>query len=80
MSEALQSTITMCLKWWEEITNPPTQVNMIDDDSSIGFELALFATNIKKEVYGVMEHSFFLKENLKKKNHKMLHLMLDLRF
>jgi hypothetical protein len=49
----------MCLKWWEEITNPPTQVNMIDDDSSIGFELALFATNIKKEVYGVMEDSFF---------------------
>ncbi len=57
----------MCLKWWKEVTNPPTQVNLIDNDSRIGFELTLFAFNIKKEVYGVMEHSFIKKENLKKK-------------
>jgi hypothetical protein len=51
----------MCLKWCKEVTNPPTQVSLIDDDSRIDFELTLFATNIKKEFYGVMEHSFFIK-------------------
>jgi hypothetical protein len=56
----------MCLKWCEEVTNPPTQVSLIDDDSRIGFELTLFATNIKKQFYGVMEHSFFFKKDLKK--------------
>jgi hypothetical protein len=39
---------------------------LIDDDFGISFELTLFATNIKKEVYGVMEHSFFFKKDLKK--------------
>jgi len=53
---------------------------LIDDDSRISFELTLFATNIKKEVYGVMEHSFFFKKDLKKTFQKMLHLILDLRF
>ncbi len=60
--EALRSTITMCLKWWEEVTNPPTQVSLIDDDFGIGFELILFVINITKEVYDVMEHSFFKKK------------------
>ncbi len=64
--EALQPTFTMCLKWWEEVTNPPTQVNLIDNDFGICFELTLFATNIKKEVYGVMEHILFYFFNLKK--------------
>jgi hypothetical protein len=52
----------MCLKWWEEVTNPPTQVSLIDDDFGIGFELILFVINITKEVYDVMEHSFFKKK------------------
>jgi hypothetical protein len=54
----------MCLKWWEEVTNPPTQVSLIDDDSRIGFELTLFATNIKKENYGVKGKFLFKKKKI----------------
>jgi hypothetical protein len=39
----------------EEITNPPTQVNLIIDDYNIVSKLSLFVTNIKKEVCGVLE-------------------------
>jgi hypothetical protein len=39
-----------------EITNPPTEVNLIIDDYNIIFEFSLFATNIKKEVCGVLEY------------------------
>jgi hypothetical protein len=42
----------------EEVTNPPTQVNLIDDDYGIILELFSFA-NIKKEVCDVLG-SFFL--------------------
>jgi hypothetical protein len=44
----------MCLKWKEEVTNPPSQVNLIDNDYEIAFELSLFATSIK-EVCNVLE-------------------------
>jgi hypothetical protein len=42
----------MCLKYREEVTNPPTQVNLIDDDYGTVFELYLFV----REVYGVLEY------------------------
>jgi hypothetical protein len=49
----------MCLKCREKVTNPPTQVNFIDDCyNGIVFELSLFTTNIKKEVVGVLDFSF----------------------
>ncbi len=48
----------MCLKCKEKITNSPTQVNLINDDLGMIFELSLFAINYKKKVYGVLE-SFF---------------------
>jgi hypothetical protein len=32
LSDALQSAIIMCIKFREEITNPSTPVNLIDDD------------------------------------------------
>jgi hypothetical protein len=41
----------MCLKCREEVTNLPPQVNLIDDDFEIAFELFLFV----KEVCGVLE-------------------------
>jgi hypothetical protein len=67
----------MCLKWKEEVTNPPTQVNLINDDFEIAFELFLFAINIKKEVCDVLESLCFLKRRYeKKKSHNMLCLML----
>jgi hypothetical protein len=59
----------MCLKCREEVTNPPTQVNFIDDCyNGIVFELSLFTTNIKKEVFGVLEFSFHFKEDMKKES------------
>ncbi len=62
----------------EEITNPPTQVNLITNDSNIVFELSLFTTNIKKEVCGVLESFFyFLSKYEKRKYHNMICLMLD---
>jgi hypothetical protein len=65
----------MCLKCKEEVTNPPTQVNSINDCyNGIVFDLSLFIINIKKEVFGALEFSFLFKEDMKKKkkSHKML--------
>ncbi len=55
--DALQYAITMCLKCREGITNVPPQVNLIDDDFEIAFELALFVRNIK-EVCGLKKLFF----------------------
>jgi hypothetical protein len=44
----------MCLKFKEEITNPFALINLIDDDYEITFELFLFASNIGREVCGVL--------------------------
>ncbi len=52
---ALQSTITMCLKFREEIINPSAPINLIDDDFGIAFELSLFVSNIRREVCGVLD-------------------------
>jgi hypothetical protein len=56
----LQYTINMCLKLKEEVTNPPTQVNLIDDDYGIILELFSFV-NIKKMMFWNL--FIFLKEN-----------------
>jgi hypothetical protein len=68
----------MCLKCKEYITNPLTQVNLIDDDYGISFELFLFITNIQKEVCDVLE-SFpsFSRKYEKKKIHNMSFFILD---
>jgi hypothetical protein len=68
----------MCLKCKEEVTNSPTQVNFIDDNFGIIFELFLFTINYKKKVYGVLESFLsFKKRYEKRKFHNMLCLMLD---
>jgi hypothetical protein len=59
LSNALQSTIIMCLKLKEKITNPFALVNLIGDDSRIAFELLLFTSNIKKEVCGVLNYFLY---------------------
>jgi hypothetical protein len=66
----------------EKVTNPPTQINLIDDDyGNIAFELFLFTTNMKKEVCDVLK-SFLslLRRYEERKSHNMLCLMLDSRF
>ncbi len=74
------STITMCIKCREKFTNPLAQINLIDDDYGIAFDLLFYATNIKKEVSSVLTPFFFLKKVWKKKSHNMLYLTLDPRF
>jgi hypothetical protein len=58
LSNALQSTNTMCLKFRQKIINPSTLVSLIDDDFGIAFDIFLFVSNIKREVYSVLD-SFF---------------------
>jgi hypothetical protein len=57
----------MCLKFREKITNPYAPNSLIDDDYRIAFELSLYASNIEREVCGVLDSFFSFKENLKKK-------------
>jgi hypothetical protein len=65
----------------EEVTNQPSQVNLIDDDFSIILELSLFAWNIKREVCSVLKKFLFRKKRFEeRKVHNMLSLMLNLRF
>jgi hypothetical protein len=66
----------MHVKCKEKVTNPLAQINLIDDDYGIAFDLFLFATNIKKEVCIVLKIFLFKK----RKSHNMLYLMLDPRF
>jgi hypothetical protein len=56
----------MRLKFREEITNPSTLVNLIDDDYWITFGLFLFTSNIRSEVCGVLDSFFYFQKKLKK--------------
>jgi hypothetical protein len=56
----------MCLKFKEEIINPSTPINLINDDYGITVELFLFASNIKKKVSSVLDSFLFFKKNLKR--------------
>jgi len=54
--DVLQCAFTMCLKFKEEIVKPIAPINLINVDSRIAFELSFFASNIRSEVYGVLDH------------------------
>ncbi len=64
LSDALQSTIIMCLKFKEKMTNPYAPITLINDDYGITLKLYLFVSNIKREICSVLD-SFLLKKNLK---------------
>jgi hypothetical protein len=51
--DELQSTITMCLKCWEKITNPLALVNLIDDDFGIKFKSLLIVFSLIGSEEGV---------------------------
>jgi hypothetical protein len=58
----------MCLKC-REVTNPLAQVNLIDDDSKIAFELiSLFATISRKKFEMFWNRSFLFKKNMRKES------------
>jgi hypothetical protein len=53
----------------------------VDDDGIVIFELSLLASNIKKNVVGILDFFFtFLRSYEEEKTHNMLSLMLDPRF
>jgi hypothetical protein len=53
----------------------------MEDESSLGNELTLLSSNIKKQVYGVLEFFLsFLTKYEEKKTRNMIFLMLDPRF
>jgi hypothetical protein len=58
----------MRLKCTKEVTNPLARINLIENDYGIAFELFLFAINIKRKVYGVLESFFFFFKDMKKEN------------
>jgi hypothetical protein len=61
----------MCLKFKEEIINPYALANLVNDDFGIVFELSLFASNIKREVCGVLDFFLFKKRKCEaRKAHK----------
>jgi hypothetical protein len=67
----------MCGKFNEEVTNPSTQVNLINDNFGIAFELFVFASNIKKELCGVLESFFYFERNYEEK--KIHNMFFDVR-
>jgi hypothetical protein len=71
----------MCLKFKEKTTNPFTLVSLIDDNYEIAFGLFLFASNIRREVCGVLDSFLsFWRKFEGKKTHNMLSLILNPRF
>ncbi len=81
LSNALQSTTIMHLKFKEKIINPSTLVSLINDDFEITFELSLFTSNIKREVCVVLDSFLsYFKKIEKKEAHNILYLMIDSRF
>jgi hypothetical protein len=56
----------MYLKCREEIINPFAPISLINDDFGITFELFLLASNIRREVCGVLDSFLSFKKKLKK--------------
>jgi hypothetical protein len=71
----------MSLKLRKERKNAPSLQTLMEKDFSVALEILCLASNMRKEVFGVL-NSFlcFLKKFQKRKSHNMLALMLDLRF
>jgi hypothetical protein len=67
LSNALQSTTIMHLKFKEKIINPSTLVSLIDDDFGIAFELSLFTSNIRREVCVVLDSFLSYFKNFEKR-------------
>ncbi len=57
-SNVLNSTISISLKMRDKVEISPTLNNLMDDDYGIALELFLLASNIKNQVYGVLNYSF----------------------
>jgi hypothetical protein len=79
--DVLNVIITMSLKLKEKSRISLNLQDLIDDDSIVTHELSLLASNIRREICGILDGflSFFKKYERNKRNN-MLSLMLDPRF
>jgi hypothetical protein len=69
------------LKLGEESKNAPSFQTLMEKDFGVALELICLASNIRKEVCGVLDNFLsFLKKISERKTHNMLALMLDPRF
>jgi hypothetical protein len=59
LNDALNSTISMSLKFKDEI-DFATFDNLMEQDANVVFELSCLASNIKVEVVGILEFFFLL--------------------
>jgi hypothetical protein len=63
LSDALHLTISMSLKLKEKPKNAPSFQTLMEEDSSVALELICLASNIRKEVCGVLNNFLsFLKK------------------
>ncbi len=77
----LNITIIMNLKFKEKYQISLNLQDLINDDFFVAQELSLFASNIKREVCGILDDFIsFLKKDEKNRAHNMLSLMLNPRF
>ncbi len=81
LSDAFHFAISMSLKLRKELKNAPSFQTIMEKDSGVAFEFVCLASNIRKEVCGVLDNFLsFLNEFDERNSHNMLSLMLDLRF
>ncbi len=68
----------MSFKTRDEMHLRPFFESFMDDDIGIFLQLVTFVSNIKSEVFGVLDFFLsFLRTSEEKKTHNMLSLMLD---
>jgi len=70
----------MSLKLIKEPKNAPSFQNLKEEDSSVALELTSLASNIRKEVCGIVDSFFSFKKFDERKINNMLVLMLESRF
>jgi hypothetical protein len=71
----------MSCKLKEELYRNPILNNLVEEDAIVAIELDLLASNIKRDVYNVLDIFLsFLKKFDEKKTYNLLALMLDPRY
>jgi hypothetical protein len=66
LNDALKFAIFMSLKFKDEI-DFATFDNVMEGDPNVVFELSFLASNIKKEIVGVLDSFFYLLKKYEKK-------------
>ncbi len=78
-SDALNYAISISLEFKDEI-DFTTFDNLMEEDANVVSQLSCLASNIKKEVVGVLDSLISFLKKYEKKSYNMISLMLDPRF